>query len=70
VLVASSVIGLYYYIRIIAMMFEKAEGSDELALHPRLYLINLITLLVLCALIIYYGIYPQGLIEQIHNFLQ
>jgi NADH-quinone oxidoreductase subunit N len=70
VLAASSVIGLYYYIKIIAVMFDKAKGTDALALRPRLYLINLITLFVLSALMIFYGIYPQGLIDRIREFLQ
>ncbi len=70
VLAASSVIGLYYYIKIIAVMFDKAKGTEALALRPRLYLINLITLFVLSALMIFYGIYPQGLIDRIREFLQ
>lgn len=70
VLAASSVIGLYYYIKIIAVMFDKAEGSDALALRPRLYLINLITLVVLSILMAWYGVYPQGLIERIQEFLK
>jgi len=70
VLAASSVIGLYYYIKIIAVMFDKAKSMDELTLRPRLYLINLITLFVLSALMIFYGVYPQGLIDRIREFLQ
>jgi len=70
VLAASSVIGLYYYIKIIAVMFDKAEGTDALALRPRLYLINLITLFVLSVLMFWYGVYPQGLIERIQEFLK
>ena len=70
VLAASSVIGLYYYIKIIAVMFDKARSMDELTLRPRLYLINLITLFVLSALMIFYGVYPQGLIDRIREFLQ
>jgi len=70
VLAASSVIGLYYYIKIIAVMFDKAKGSDALALRPRLQLINLITLFVLSILMIFYGVYPQGLIDRIREFLQ
>jgi NADH-quinone oxidoreductase subunit N len=70
VLAASSVIGLYYYIKIIAVMFDKAKGVDTLALRPRLYLINLITLFVLSILMIFYGVYPQGLIDRIREFLQ
>jgi NADH-quinone oxidoreductase subunit N len=70
VLAASSVIGLYYYIKIIAVMFDKAKTTDALSLRPRLYLINLITLFVLSALMIFYGIYPQGLIDRIREFLQ
>jgi NADH-quinone oxidoreductase subunit N len=70
VLAASSVIGLYYYIKIIAVMFDKAKVKDDLTLRPRLYLINLITLSVLSILMIFYGIYPQGLIDRIREFLQ
>jgi NADH-quinone oxidoreductase subunit N len=70
VLAISSVIGLFYYIKIIATMFDKAAGSERLALHPRLYLINLITLFVISILMIWYGIYPQGLIERIQDFLK
>jgi NADH-quinone oxidoreductase subunit N len=70
ILAASSVIGLFYYIKIIAAMFDKAAGPETLALRPRLYLINLITLFVLSMLMIWYGIYPQGLIERIRDFLQ
>src|SRR5258706_9918021 len=70
VLAASSVIGLYYYIKIIAVMFDKAKGTEALALRPRLYLINLIKLFVLSALMIFYGIYPQGLIDRIREFFQ
>ncbi len=70
VLAASSVIGLYYYIKIIAVMFDKAKVSDALSLRPRLYLINLITLFVLSVLMIFYGVYPQGLIDRIREFLQ
>lgn len=69
-LVVNSVIGLYYYIKIIAVMFDKAEGSETIALRPRLYIINLVTLFVLTALMIWYGIYPQGLIDRIRDFLQ
>ncbi len=70
VLAISSVIGLFYYIKIIATMFDKAAGSETLALRPRLYLINLITLFVISALMIWYGVYPQGLIERIQDFLK
>jgi NADH-quinone oxidoreductase subunit N len=69
-LAVNSVIGLFYYIKIIAVMFDKAEGSETLALRPRLYLINLITLVVLSVLMLWYGIYPQGLIDRIREFLQ
>lgn len=69
-LALGSVIGLFYYIKIIATMFDKAAGSATIALRPRLYLINLITLFALSILMIFYGIYPQGLIERIQDFLK
>ncbi|MBI1769788.1 MAG: NADH-quinone oxidoreductase subunit N [Bacteroidetes bacterium] len=70
VLAIGSVIGLFYYIKIIATMFDKSVGTETLALRPRLYLINLITLFVLSILMMFYGIYPQGLIERIQDFLK
>ncbi len=70
VLAVNSVIGLYYYIKIIAVMFDKPKAFEALALRPRLYLINLITLVVLSILMIWYGVYPQALIERIQDFLK
>ncbi len=68
-LALNSVIGLYYYIRVIAVMFDKPTGTEAPALHPRLYWGNLTTLFILTVLVIWLGVYPEGLIGLIREFL-
>lgn len=69
-LALNSVIGLYYYIKIIAVMFDRPVGTEEPALHPRLYWGNLATVFILSVLLVWFGIYPQGLIGLIREFLR
>ena len=68
-LALNSVIGLYYYIKIIAVMFDKPTGTEAPALHPRLYWGNLMTVFILTVLLIWFGVYPEGLIGLIREFL-
>lgn len=69
-LVVNSAIGLFYYIKIVAVMFEKPPvGSEATSLHPRLYWVNLATLMLLVVLLIWLGVSPQGMIELIQQFL-
>lgn len=70
VLVVNSVIGLFYYIRIIAVMFEKPAGTSETtSLHPRLNWVNMATLMMLVVLLLWLGVNPQGMIDLIRQFL-
>jgi NADH-quinone oxidoreductase subunit N len=71
-LALNSAIGLYYYIRIIAVMFERHEGEEEPLdqLHPSVYIISGATLGVLVALLLWVGIYPEwmmGVIKSLVN---
>ena len=65
VLVLSSVVGLYYYLRIITSMFSGQENvfPTENKAHPVFYLISSVVLSVLTLLIIWFGIYPSGLMQ-------
>jgi len=64
-LIINSVIGLYYYLRVITMMFS---ASDETIL-PALPLIGNITLLLIALSILILGIYPGWLIDIIMKFV-
>jgi len=68
VLVISSVIGLYYYTRIIAVMMkqdEHAGSTERSSLIPSIQGILLLTVLV--ALVIWIGIYPSWLISMVNS---
>ncbi|MDZ4714838.1 MAG: NADH-quinone oxidoreductase subunit N [Cytophagales bacterium] len=67
-LAVNSVIGLYYYIKIIAVMFERPEEGRPV-LHPKLYWVNLATLLLLAVVTLWLGMNPQGMIDLIREFL-
>lgn len=69
ILAVNSVIGLYYYIKIIAVMFESPRESHASDLDTRLYWVNLVTLFALTALIIWFGVSPQGMISLIKSFM-
>jgi NADH-quinone oxidoreductase subunit N len=66
-LILNSVIGLYYYIRIIASMFD-APGLAKERLHPTAYLGSMVSILVLSLLLVWLGIFPQGIISAIKSF--
>lgn len=65
VLVISSVIGLYYYLRIITMMFSgnKTRVIEDVKPHPVFYMASMITLGILALLIIWLGVFPSGLMQ-------
>ena len=64
ILVLSSVIGLYYYLRIITAMFSKgAEVSPEKQLKPRFSLPASTAVFVLTIMLVWYGVYPTGLLS-------
>jgi NADH-quinone oxidoreductase subunit N len=71
-LALNSAIGLYYYIKIIAVMFERhEEGEEEPAdqLHPSVYIISGVTMGVLVALLLWVGIYPDWMMGVIRYFV-
>lgn len=70
-LALNSAIGLYYYIRIIAVMFERHEGEAEPTdrLHPSVYLISGVTIGMLVILLLWVGIYPQGIMNIIQSLV-
>jgi NADH-quinone oxidoreductase subunit N len=67
VLVINSVIGLYYYIRIIATMFQKPKTTAQL--HPAVYFVSVATLILLAGVLIWFGVFPQYIIEIIRGLL-
>jgi NADH-quinone oxidoreductase subunit N len=73
VLVVNSVIGLYYYIKIIAVMFgqpaTQAEAEAQPMLHPTVYLVSGVTMSILALLLLGIGIYPTFLMETIQGLL-
>ncbi len=67
-LVINSVIGLYYYIRIIALMFE-TSAVNESRLHPTVYVGGILTIYFLAVLLIWFGVFPQEIISVIRNMM-
>src|SRR5258706_550546 len=70
-LAVNSVLGLYYYIKIIAIMFEQHEGDVEPVgrLHPTAYIVSGVTMAILALLLVWFGIYPEGLMTLIKNLV-
>jgi NADH-quinone oxidoreductase subunit N len=71
VLVVTSVIGLYYYLRIITTLFADAtsETKKEKTLHPFFYAATQAVLIGLLLLLLGVGVYPGVVIEEIKAFL-
>ena len=69
VLVISSVIGLYYYLRIITMMFSRREGSylNEKKTLPVFHVFSVLVLSGLTLLMIWFGLYPSSLMQIIEG---
>ncbi|MHC2991065.1 NADH-quinone oxidoreductase subunit N [Pontibacter sp. HJ8] len=72
-LVLNSVIGLFYYIRIVAVMFQQPEADAAIQprsrLRPSIYLASVGTLTVLALLLVWIGVYPSGLLQVIDGLL-
>ncbi|HYK77001.1 MAG TPA: NADH-quinone oxidoreductase subunit N [Daejeonella sp.] len=70
ILVLSSVIGLYYYLRIITRMFsvQKDIVTQEKKAHPFFYLLSSVALSFLTLLILWFGIFPAKLMALIEQF--
>ncbi len=71
VLVITSVIGLYYYLRIISTLFTASLSisAKERTLHPFFYVATYATLTVLICLLLWLGTFPQVAIKSIQEFL-
>lgn len=67
-LVLNSVIGLYYYLRLIVIMIQPPAGreSGEM-LHPAFYIIGSSTLAALTLMLVWFGVYPAYLMELLRN---
>ena len=71
VLVLSSVIGLYYYLRIISTLFAESPAAlpKEKTLHPFFYAATYAALITLAFIMLGVGIFPGVVIETIKQFL-
>ncbi|MBL7699644.1 MAG: NADH-quinone oxidoreductase subunit N [Chitinophagaceae bacterium] len=71
VLVLTSVIGLYYYLRIISTLFASAPAAEprHKPLHPFFHFVTYATLFVLMVMICVLGVFPGPAIEGIRQFL-
>lgn len=65
-LVVNSIVGLFYYIRIVAVMFD---STREGAARPAGYVGNLAALLILAVLLVWFGVSPQGIIDVIRGLV-
>lgn len=72
VLVLTSVMGLFYYLRIISTLFAEAPSAvaAETSLHPFFYFATYSTLVVLVLLLIFIGVFPNIVIDNIKQFLR
>lgn len=69
-LVINSVIGLYYYIKLIAVMFDQkhvAKPSEEL--QPLVYIISSFTMAILGIVLLWLGVHPEEMLSLIRNVL-
>jgi len=70
-LIMSSVIGLFYYLRIISVMFSKIPKDFEETELPDVSGIAAagLALTLLTLILVWLGIYPSSLIEVIHKMM-
>jgi NADH-quinone oxidoreductase subunit N len=71
ILAVNSAIGLYYYIKIIAMMAERHEGEREPAdqLRPSVYIVSGVTMAVLTVLLVWIGVHPNAIMTLIKDLV-
>ncbi len=70
-LIVNSAIGLFYYIRIIAIMCEKQNTveTSTAALRPSIYLISGFSVAALTIALLWVGVFPEGLMALIRSLL-
>lgn len=71
VLVATSVVGVYYYLRVISALFAEAPETTRRGtiLHPFFYAATYVVLVVLVILLFWTGVFPDEVIKGIRGFL-
>jgi NADH-quinone oxidoreductase subunit N len=71
VLVLTSVIGLYYYLRVITVMFSSPMGAASLdkSMSPLFYNSTYIALVILTMILLVLGIFPGVVVEDIRTLL-
>jgi NADH-quinone oxidoreductase subunit N len=67
VLVANSVIGLFYYLRVIVALYEPAPSTSDRATSPSGSLIGGVLLAVLLLSLVWVGVYPAPIIRLIES---
>ena len=71
-LVINSVIGLYYYIKLIAAMFEQQTEEQKRSieeLHPYFYIVSGVTMAMLTTALVWIGVFPNGMVTFIKNVI-
>lgn len=70
VLIGSSVVGLYYYLRVITMMFSGAHDHlpEPKEKHPVFLAISMVVLSMLTLMVIWLGVYPEGMLSVVNQF--
>lgn len=70
-LVLTSVVGVYYYLRVIGVLFSEAPvaGPRERVLHPWFYAITYTALVVLVLILFWIGVFPNTVLQGIKDFL-
>ncbi|QEC52276.1 NADH dehydrogenase subunit N [Anseongella ginsenosidimutans] len=67
-LVINSVIGLFYYLRLVVMMLQPPDARETSeSLHPAFYIIGGTTLAALLLMLVWFGIYPGYLMDLIRE---
>jgi NADH-quinone oxidoreductase subunit N len=71
-LAVNSALGLYYYIKIIATMFEHREAGEQESvdqLNPSIYIVSGVTMALLTILLVWIGVAPGEILALIQNMV-
>jgi NADH-quinone oxidoreductase subunit N len=70
-LVLTSVIGLYYYLRIIITLFSTKVSTETMpkTIHPFFHISTYITLVIMAGLLCWLGVFPGIILSSIRAFL-
>jgi len=66
-LAINSVVGVYYYLRVVVMMFSNKDNAVETIRSEKGLLAGMIALAFVALMILYLGIYPTGVMELIQH---